>query len=314
MRYQKYRINFLQNQKKDSKDYESHFSKLEQHEKFITEWDIEDLESYIKKTRSISVNTIRKYKGHIIEIYKYICNCQGIRPIHLYLRKDPEYYLDKEKLLTVTINEEQYYKIRELLILPCENEDCNYRDRVILGLAWNGLTNVEIKHLKKDDIEEYIDYGHKRLKLKIKNNIQIIDDKLLIEDMIKAKKEIIYYLYCSDRGNYTKEYKITEYLIKPSKGRNSKNNYVANPSVMLSDALCRLKKESMGYGLSGIDICSLNIESIRRSKMVYLFIKGYDREYVAQAMRKNKDSADLYWIDRFAEDYKRIITDNYKKY
>lgn len=321
MRYTEYAEMFFEEVKPKEKGvYQSIFNKLEDYDKFITEWEIEDLENFIKNTGSISVNTVNKYLQYCKDIYKYICRKNNVTPKHLYLPKDLKYYIDFKELNDVTLTEMQYKLVKNLLtVQTIEGQttsrdeyippgEYNFRDKVLFTLPWEaGLTNQELKNLKITDIEFYNEYGKEKAKLKLKNRTVVITNKELIHDIKKTIEQNVYYRIESQLEKQGREYfvylKHTPMLIKPVAMRQSNKDTVANPSMLLSRVLKRIEAE---HEVTGTVLSKISIEDIRRSKIIHMLMDdAYSIEDVANWIGRDEGNSDLYWLAEVAQVFKK---------
>ena len=149
--------------------YRNLFSKLKDCDRFISDWGNKDLNNFMKKLGGISENTINKYLQYTREIYKFICKQKDERPKHLFLSYDVSEYIDLNRLMSLTINEHQYKVLTKIeATVYGDKGEMNFRDKVLIELAWEGLSSDEIRHLKVKDIDFYEEYGKKKAKLKLK--------------------------------------------------------------------------------------------------------------------------------------------------
>jgi len=151
--YEKFIDKFLATEKITEKEtYLNLFNKLEKVDNFIINWENEDLDNFMKGIGSISVNTINKYLQFTREFYRYMCKQKGIKPKKIELTKDSKFYINYEKLKGLTIKHDHFISIKNNLTVLTEKGLYNYRDKVLFCLAWEGLSNSEIKNLREDDI------------------------------------------------------------------------------------------------------------------------------------------------------------------
>jgi|GEM_PF-7100037 len=176
--------------------------------------------------------------------------------------------INREKLMSVTLNYEQYMSINGQLDIIDADKKINLRDKVIFELAWLGLTSEEIKLIKEDDIEfipsdnggevTIIDTDGGKL-VRIEDPDVSNDIKLCLKEKCNT---------VTDTNGITKKmpYKDSEYLIKPIKvGHSTSKTYFDNPHLALhhvlrrGDILC-----------DSINLNSLTLTDIRRSRLIYL--------------------------------------------
>lgn len=319
-RYEKYVDKFFEvNKPKEQGTYKSLFNKLEYFDKFITEWKIEDLEEFIKKTGSISVNSINKFLQYSKTLYEFICKENNIVPKHLYLPKDLKFYIDMGALNDVTLTEMQYKFVKNLLTVQTikgqttsrheyiQSGEYNFRDKVLWMLPWEaGLTNQEIKNLRIDNIEFYEEYGKQKARLKLKDRKVVITNLELIESIKKTIDQNVYYRIESQAEKSGREYfvylKSTPMVIRPIQMRQSNLDTVANPSMLLGRALVRLEAE---HDIPHVSLSKISIEDIRRSRIIH-FLKdpAYSIDDVKNMFGRQNES-DLYWLMEIAQVFKK---------
>lgn len=325
-RYGEYVDKFFEvNKPKEQGTYRSLFNKLESFDVFITEWDINNLEDFIKKSGSISVNTINKFLQFSKEIYKFVCEENSVKPKHLYLPKDLKFYIDMNALNDVTLTEMQYKLVKNLMLVETfgphmtskrEKIDkgiYNYRDSVLWMLPWEaGLTNQEIKNLRVDDITPYEEYGKKKMKLKLKDRNVIITNKDLVEAIEKTIEQNVYFRIEKPTVNdgvverQGREYfvylKRSPALIRPVAMRQSENPFVANPSMLLGRVLARIADE---HDVPGVKLEKISVEDIRRSKIIHMLKdEAYDVSDIREWTSRENESDLFAWRD-IAEVFKR---------
>lgn len=321
-RYEQYIEKFFETNKvKERGVYKSLFNKLEDFDKFITEWNISDLEEFIKKSGSISVNTINKYLQYSKDIYKFICKENNVEPKRLYLPKDLKFYIDLEEFINVTLTEMQYKMTKNLIIVETHDwhttsrgenippGEYNFRDKVLFMSPWEvGLTNQDLKYLKESDVELYREYGKDKIRLRLKDRIAIVTNEELIEAIMKTKEQNVYYRIESQINKKGREYftylKYTPMLIKPVAMRQSNKDEVANPSTLLNRTLRRIEAE---HNVPGVILSKITIESIKRSKVVHMLQDdSYSIEDVAEWFgRDEHGTSDIYWISEVAQIFKQ---------
>ena len=262
---------------------------------FVSDWEDEDLEDFIKSTGAVSINTVNKYLQFVRTYYKYVCGKLNIPPKSIKLNKDLKYYIDLNKLMAVTLSENNFKFLKNLLTVQSPYGEYNFRDKVLLELAWEGLTNTEIKHLKVNDISFYKEFGVEKAELRLKTRNIIIDDSEVIYDIKKAIEQKEYFREERNGRNYFVHLKDTPMLIKPIAMRVSDNDAVSNPSILLQRVLQKLEDE---FSLPGINLSDLSLEDIRRSRIIDLL--KHDTIGNVKMIYDKKASCDLYWLEEIA--------------
>lgn len=296
---------FLENDitEKEQQLYISLVNKLENYDKSIVEWDNYDLDEFMLGLRSKSANSIAKTFQYVKNIYNYICGKEEVIAKNLYLIHAPKYYIDKRKLRNNILTKQQYNHFRKILtVTDINNDEYNYRDKVLVELAWEGLTSNEIKNLKINDILfEDRDSG-KIAKIKLEDRDVIITDPEVVKDIIQTIKHDKYYVHPRNRrkAQYI-SLRDTEYLIRAVKTNVGKRDTVSNPSGLLKNVLA---KEEMEDSVMGVDLSRISLEDIRRSRVVDMMQNGVSNEEVANFLGK-KTTCDIYWLEEIALALKR---------
>jgi hypothetical protein len=296
--YEKYTDAFLNSGKStENETYQTLFGKLEEYDKFILDWTNENLDEFIKFLKSISVNSVNKYLQFIREFHKFIGEKEGIEYKKLVLQHDLKYYIDFNKLLEVTITETQYKILRRLLVVDAGGITYNFRDAAILVCAWNLMDNADIKNLMKDDIKFFELAGKEKCEIRLKNRYVIIEDEEEINIIKKTLKEDRHFVGSTDkRKEHDLDLKSSPAFIRPAATRQSASETVANPSEILRKAL--MKVETIPG--TNIDLYSLAIEDVVRSKLISLLRqKNINTEDIKNIMKKSS-SCSLYWISEVA--------------
>jgi len=279
---------FLEQKRIRSHELVSVLDQLKTHKRFISEWDSSDLDEFIKSLCAISVSSINRYVKLIRDFHRFVCGKENIPCRELYLNHQWEYYIDEEKLLSVTLNKNQYRMLRNRLLITVNDEEYNYRDKVAVELAWEGLTAGEMKRIRKDDI---LDDGSLVIHLKDRN--VLIADKETAHDikMCQVQDQYVvnqngFYYFCQLRD--------TPYLLRSIKSKPGSKEAVSDLELAF-----RLAVERQGISIPGIDIHALTLEDIRRSGIIHLFRMGYTLSEVRQHIGY-KTEADLYWLEEWA--------------
>ena len=162
-------------------------------------------------------------------------------------------------------------------------------------MAWEGLTNTEIKHLKVSDISFYKEFGIEKIQLRLKTRNIIIDDSEVVYDIKKTIEQKEYFREEKNGRSYFVHLKDTPMLIKPIAMRVSDNDAVSNPSILLHRVLQKLEDE---FSLPGINLSDLSLEDIRRSRIIDLL--KHDTIGNVKMIYDKKASCDLYWLEEIA--------------
>jgi len=294
-KYDEINEEFLSGNIYEPETYRYLLNRLKDCDKFISDWNDEDLEKYIKSVGAISINTVNKYLQFIRTYYKYVCDKLNIFPKSIKLNKDLKYYIDLNKLMAVTLSENNFKFLKNLLTVQSPHGEYNFRDKILLELAWEGLTNTEIKHLKVDNISFYKEFGIEKARLNLATRNIIIDDEEIIYDIKKTIEQKEYFREEKGGKNYFVHLKDTPMLIKPIAMRVSDKDEVSNPSILLCRVLRRLEDE---FSLPGINLSDLSLEDIRRSRIINLL--KHDTIGNVKMIYGKKASCDLYWLEEIA--------------
>ena len=290
--------------KKEVDVYKNLVNKLKEFDKFITLWNNYDLDAYIKSLNSISLNTIVKYEQYIKKFYAFVCKEEGVAPKYIFLTRGNKYYINYEKLFATIISKEQYHMLKNILEDFIEGKEYNTRDKLLIELAWEGgLTVDEIKNLKEKDIvfENISDMPVARLEL-MSGRIVTIYDLETIRDIKKTMAQTEYYLPSKiGRKSQIRKLKETEYLIKAVKTNISNKDTASNLSQILKKVLERV------YVLPDVDLDSLTMESIRRSRAIEMLRNNSSLDDVREFLGKKTD-CDLYWLQELALKINKLDT------
>lgn len=296
--YEKYKENFLKSGLvTEAKTYENIWNKLYDIKKPIQHWNDEDLDDFMMKMGSLSCNTINKYLQFTRTFHEWVCKEEGVIPVQLKLTKDLKRYIDFDKFFKHYISRKEYERIVSLLEIYS-----NQRDKCIFMLAWEGLTNEDVKRIREDDI---CFISEEKAKIFIKNRSKrvVIQNKELVETL---KNTIAEREYCK-KDNMI-EYKITPMLIKAAMTKVSESEMVANPSQILKGALKKIVEELKNLKEveehNEFDMGELSIEDIRRSRIVDFFKEGFSIQIVKTIFGKKTES-DLGWLQEVANLIKR---------
>ena len=304
--YQEYLAQFfLENNitEREQQLYSSIVDKLEQVNRPITKWDNYDLDRFVDGLHSTSANTITKKFQYIKNIYKFICEKENKEVKNLYLISAPKKYIDKEKFHESILTEQQYSHLRKLLtVTDINGKEYNYRDKVLVELAWEGLTSDEIKNLKINDIDFEDRKEGKIAHIKLEDREVMIVDIETVDDIIRTIQQNEYYVFPSNKrkAQYMKM-RETEYLIRAVGTNVGKKDTVANPSNLLRNVLI---KDELTDSILGVDLGRIGLEDIRRSRAINMLQNGVSNEEVGEFMGK-KTICDIYWLEEIALKFKR---------
>jgi hypothetical protein len=234
----------------------------------LLNWKEDQLIMFLKKFESISPVSLSKNLTILREFANYICKEEGLEKQSFLLDNSIFISLiDTDKLLSVTLSYEQFQNIRRQLGMASIGETVNYRDKLIFELAWNGLTEDEIRMLKKSDIEYVNVKGMDIAILSLVTGKAVrIDDPEVIEDMKKCAVTTEITRIAKDGRFKTTGYKDSEYLLRPGKsGASSPNDFFGKPATALKGAF--LKQD---ISCDGIEMLDLSLDDIRRSRLIML--------------------------------------------
>jgi len=234
----------------------------------LLDWDDTEVASFLKKAESVSPMSLNRRMTILRKFADLICTREKLAK-RKYIMEDGVFMqmIDRSQLAASTLSYDQYCEIKNQLGVSIDGETVNVRDKVIFELAWMGLTNDEIRMVKSEEIEF----------VKTENDWEIaiinIDDKIIrVEDPevtadIKLCMKELYNVIFSKDGRVKKMfYKESEYLVKPiAIGRTSNKTYLNNPHLSLQHVL-----KSGEIVCQGIDVESLTLSDIRRSRLIYL--------------------------------------------
>jgi len=303
----KYEEEFLTSGRATEEDtYKTLFIKLDDYGVSLSDWNQDNIEEFVTSLGSVSVNSVNKYMQFLREYYTYICEVENIKPKEFKLSKDSRNYIDYNALLKMTINETDYKMLRDVLLVEAGFNTYNYRDSCIFVLAWNSLTNEEIRFISKNDVEFFTEYNVSKCKIWLPKRILVIDD----EDDVKIIKETInedkyYMIDGANKKDHFIDLKSSKALIRGVCTRESNSPFVSNPGEILSRVLAKIGVLSG----SNIDIELLSLESIGRSRKIDLFRKGASIDEVKNLFTK-ETSADLYWLQSLSIVMKRQEKNN----
>lgn len=286
------------------------FDKVLDLKKPAEEWSNKDLDTLLYAMDSISANSIRKYIVIFRDIHDFLCKKENIKCRRLQPTKDVFDYISYDKLRSRIITFEDYKVLRDLLSFNYNGKGYNYRDKVMFELAWEGLANSEIRYLKETDIIWIRDSNQSIAKaiLKLNDGREIIvDDNIVVQDLFTAGNEQIYTRVDKNGKVLQYPYRHSQYFIKPiaitDKHKNTNDESVSNPSLMLRQILSKIIREEKYLSRDSkgnqhkLDLENLNLEDIRRSKIIYLLAinKYLSVADIAKLFGKSVE-CDFYWL------------------
>lgn len=271
----------------------------------VIKWDTENVEDFLKDLKSISPGFVNRSFTFLRNFVSFIGSKEKIEVPEYKLEFGKLYdFIDYNKLLSTIITYKQYRHIRDQFRL-------NLRDKVIFELAWNLLTKEEIKYLKNEDIKfsKSKETGLEIVLLKISDTKVIrIEDPETVINISKCMREGHFYVESKDNRNKMNKLKDTPYLIRATTNGPKKvpkpgevlDESIANPGQSLKDAF-----ESLNITCPGIDdINMITLESIRRSKLIYLLApqneKYFDRQLIMTMLDAGNIESNLYWLKKVA--------------
>ncbi|MBZ9622898.1 hypothetical protein G9F71_008530 [Clostridium sp. FP2] len=269
----------------------------------LLDWEDAEIATFLKKAGSVSPQGLNKSMVILRKFADFICKKKKLA-IREYIMEDGVLLslIDKEQLLTTTINYDQYLTIRSQLDMTEGGMKVNLRDKVIFELAWEGLLNDEIRAIKEGNIEfVQSENGWEIAIINLENKVFRIEDPSVAEDIKLCLKELSCIRTTKDGRTKKTLYKDSEYLIKPvNVGRVSDKTYLNNPHLALqralraSDILCK-----------GINVKDLTLADIRRSRLIYLLApeneEFFNFETVAAIYNLKRPEA-LRWYKKIAEE------------
>jgi hypothetical protein len=262
----------------------------------LINWTENDIKIFLIEIHATSPSTLNKYLVILRQFIDYICEKENLPKVEFglnYSESNLVDYIDYDLLLKVTLSYHEYQHIKNQL-------DKNIRDKVMFELAWQGLTNDQIRNLRKTDIQ-YVyndEYGWDIAFLNIGKEMPLkIEDPEVVSDIKECEKEQYYYSEAKDGRNKRYVMKGGDFLIRPvNVGKGKKEEYIANPSLSLQGIF-----RTQDIKCHGIDIEFLSIEDIRRSKLIYLLSNKeyFDMDFLMVIYGFKNDSG-LYWLKRIA--------------
>jgi very-short-patch-repair endonuclease len=272
----------------------------------LLDWEDDEIAITLKKAGSVSPQSLNRNMVILRKFADFICKKEKL-PKRKYEMEDGVFMklIDKDQLLASTISYDQYLTIREGLDMSEGGERINIRDKVIFELAWEGLTNDEIRSIKEENIEFVIsESGWEATIISLENKTIRIEDTQVTEDIKLCLKETYCVRTAKDLRTKKTFYKDSKYLIKPiNVGRTSDKTYLDNPHLALQRVF-----RTGEIVCSGIEVENLTLADVRRSKLIYLLApeneEFFDFETVAAIYGLKRPQA-LRW-------YKKIADEKYK--
>ena len=175
-----------------------------------------------------------------------------------------------------------------------DGKEYNTRDKILVELAWEGLTVDEMKNLKEQDIVFDKSSGSNIAKIKLETRTVNVRNEGVVEDIKKTLRQTEYYLASkTGRKSQFRKYKETDYLIKVINTNTSSKDTASNLTQIMKKVLARV------YVLPTVDLENLTLESIRRSRAIEMLKHNESLDDVQEFMGK-KTSCDLYWLQELA--------------
>lgn len=281
---------FMKNITKDKSTYNCIFDAIKVLDIDIYNFNNNDLDNILYSFGSISVNSLNKYLQFIREIIKVVLPGKRIQPT-----KRIDEYVDYERLLSKTIIfPMDYSAIKNQITISVGEIEYNMRDKILFCLSCLGLTNSEMKNLKKSDIEFTTINNKNCCVLHFDTRTITTTDIELIEDIKVCMKER-YYLRVESTGKEMEiKYKDTPYLIRPIETNSSDNETIANPSLSLKKVLNKIYHRDL-------DMEHISIEDIRRSLIFYWMGSHNAKEIDVADLLSKKTKSDLIWLKNVAK-------------
>lgn len=297
---EKYKTQYLKTGK--NKEYKTNINGILEKEKEFNkdcvDWNVEEIEKYLKDLKSVSTNTLSMVYGVYKNFVEFISDKEGLPIIEQKIEHGRMCELiDYDGLTSTLISPEQYrYVVNKLTR--------NVRDKVIMELAWEGLTPDEIRNLEENDIKfvESSETGLEVAMVKISDEkIFKVQDVRTVEDIKKCKNEIYYYVESLDGKSKHHTFKPSNYLIKPVQiGKGKKEDYLTNPSITLQNAI-----KQQQITCADIDVTKLTIENIRRSKIIYMLApqneKYFSKDYIKMIFDMDGSDSTLFWYQKVSK-------------
>ena len=281
---------FMKDVTKDKSTYNCIFNTMKTLNINIYEFNNVDLDNVLNSFGSISVNSLNKYLQFVREIIKFVLPGEKIQPT-----KKIDEYVDYKRLLSKTIIfPMDYSAIKNQITISVGEIEYNMRDKVLFCLSCLGLTNNEMKNLKKSDVEFATINDKNCCVLHFNTRTVTTTDKELIDDIKVCMKER-YYLRIESTGKEMEiRYKDTPYLIRPIETNSSDNETIANPSLTLKKVLNKIYHRDL-------DMEHISIEDIRRSLIFYWMGSHNAREIDVADLLSKKTRSDLIWLKNVAK-------------
>lgn len=282
---------FLETVNRDKELYAKLYDKIFQYN--LQEFSNEDFNQLIKSLNSISINSIEKYVSRTKSIYLYLCNEMKITPKKLYLIKPTKAYVDYNKLFSRTLDYDAYNWLLSVITYQTDDgAEWNFRDKVILRLAWEGLTSEEIKFIKNDDV---IIEDQKAI-VKLKNRQLIIDEEEFINDLYETKKQTLYYIPAWQTSEQYKGLNSTSYLIRSAVGKLKGDKPVFNVGQLFASAMCKVSYYNQ---YAGLDLESITIEDVKRSRIISMLQKNVPTSEIRRILGRQTEQ-DIEWLKEIA--------------
>lgn len=268
----------------------------------LLDWNEDQYMMFLKSLDSISPASLNQNSSTLRDFVKFICAAIGDTKERLYILNDNMQLIeliDRDKLLAVTITEDQFKDIRhQLSTTEDDAETINYRNVLILELAWYGLTELEMKMIKISDIE-FVNRRGKEIAI-----LSIINDKFLtisdsetVQDIKETINQTEVIKRAKDGRTKRTQFRVSEYLLKGNMcGGRGANAWLVKPSITLKGAL--IKGE---VSCDGINLQDVSIDDVRRSRLIFLLNSTnsdtFDLKSIA-ALYSFKNTDSMRWLRR----------------
>lgn len=292
--------------KQDLTLYSHIITQIEKYEKPLGEWNEEDVDRYLTDLHSTSVNSLQRYFLLLSNLHKYHCQNNNIPYKKLKASSSISNFLDYDKSRSTIITLDDFEFIRKELDFLYDYETVNVRDKLIFELAWETLTSEEIKTLKENSVEEI---SEDLVILHLPHRKVNINDREIIRDIKTVKHKESTYISIQQSGRVLRySYKDSPYLIKPVRIRSdSSRQDIANLGIVFMQIMKKLsfditrKSRDFDGREHDLNIEKINLESIRRSKIIYMLsIKNSTIDIVRQLLDKSQQN-DIAWLNKIAK-------------
>lgn len=266
-------VDFMNNEGNPTIDISMISTMLEYQNKInkqIEQWEYNDVVQWLQSIHSVSLVSLYSRISIFSRYRDFISHKNGVKMPKININTADLYSsIDYDELLSITISYQEYkYILSQLCNNDVNAQIISARDRVVFELAWLGLTNEGIKRLKKSDIEFTInDIDEEIAVIKLASNQFVTNDIQIMTDLKICIDTNDYIIYSKDNRVKKMTLLDSDYLIRPvTVGRISESDgSIHNPSIILQSLL-----EKFDITCPNINVLGLSIESIRRSKIIYM--------------------------------------------